>query len=317
MEDVDVLVISETERTMQMFMGDPVLVGFLSFMTLWFVLSIFQIFHAYGSVTSRFKKLTKEMIESAGLKPDELERVAMTDEIKDAWEESFSRHKMKRHWVAFRSNIITYRGSGALSMPRSFLADFFGAENIERDSIPIRIGRRSTFLISIGVLGTFLGLAIGVNEAASGLASPNVRIARAALTDLLDGAGLAFVTSLFGLGMGTILNWILGRQQQRLKNTITVFQDAISEMVHVVSDPMMVVSSVNTRFGDLNDHLEELGNKLAKEDSHTRHTMVSMTSPLEVELQNIRRGISGMSDHLEKAIPAAADRTKDREFEDA
>lgn len=54
-------------------------------------------------------------------------------------------------------------------------------------------------LTGLGILGTFIGLAAGVGAASSGLASSDPESITASLQQLLDGASLAFLTSISGI----------------------------------------------------------------------------------------------------------------------
>ena len=54
-------------------------------------------------------------------------------------------------------------------------------------------------LTGLGILGTFIGLAFGVGAASSGLASSMPSEITASLQQLLDGASLAFLTSICGI----------------------------------------------------------------------------------------------------------------------
>lgn len=54
-------------------------------------------------------------------------------------------------------------------------------------------------LTGLGILGTFIGLAFGVGAASSGLSSGNPTEITESLQQLLDGASLAFLTSIFGI----------------------------------------------------------------------------------------------------------------------
>ena len=54
-------------------------------------------------------------------------------------------------------------------------------------------------LTGLGILGTFIGLAVGVGSASSGLSSGSQQAITASLQQLLDGASLAFLTSIFGI----------------------------------------------------------------------------------------------------------------------
>ncbi|MDE0626997.1 MAG: hypothetical protein OXH99_11415 [Bryobacterales bacterium] len=54
-------------------------------------------------------------------------------------------------------------------------------------------------LTGLGILGTFVGLAFGVGAASSGISSGDPSAITASLQELLDGASLAFLTSIFGI----------------------------------------------------------------------------------------------------------------------
>ena len=54
-------------------------------------------------------------------------------------------------------------------------------------------------LTGLGILGTFIGLAVGVGSASSGLSSDSQEAITASLQQLLDGASLAFLTSIVGI----------------------------------------------------------------------------------------------------------------------
>ena len=54
-------------------------------------------------------------------------------------------------------------------------------------------------LTGLGILGTFVGLAFGVGAASSGISSGDPSEITASLQKLLDGASLAFLTSIFGI----------------------------------------------------------------------------------------------------------------------
>lgn len=62
-------------------------------------------------------------------------------------------------------------------------------------------------LTGLGIMGTFLGLVAGIYLAASGISSNNIEEAKTALSHLLDGASLGFLTSVAGLGCSLIFSW--------------------------------------------------------------------------------------------------------------
>lgn len=102
-----------------------------------------------------------------------------------------------------------------------------------------------TILVSIGVLGTFLGLILGISSASSGLASSDSNVARASLEDLLGGAGLAFTTSLAGLGCSLVFNIILVRQQSKVSTIWTNFTNMIKKSIPIISSKHEIRASNN------------------------------------------------------------------------
>ncbi len=70
-------------------------------------------------------------------------------------------------------------------------------------------------LTGFGILGTFLGLAVGVGAAATGVSSGVPEQMTAALTELLDGASLAFLTSICGVGASI---WFVLVERRSIRN---------------------------------------------------------------------------------------------------
>lgn len=75
-------------------------------------------------------------------------------------------------------------------------------------------------LTGVGILGTFIGLAAGVGEAHSGLSSGTPDEITASLQQLLGGASLAFLTSIFGIGLSIAFLLISRYASHRLAGEI-------------------------------------------------------------------------------------------------
>ena len=121
-------------------------------------------------------------------------------ETYDTWIKGQKR--LNHVWCEFTESLVfPPPGSGATVIqntaePAEFLneATILG-RNIARrffQSVP-------SHLTAGGILGTFLGLAAGIGVAATGLTSGNQEAVTNALGNLLHGASLAFVTSIFGI----------------------------------------------------------------------------------------------------------------------
>jgi hypothetical protein len=63
-------------------------------------------------------------------------------------------------------------------------------------------------LTGLGLLFTFIGLIMGISEAAVGLGSNDIDAAKQALNPLLNGASIAFTTSVVGLALAMIFSFI-------------------------------------------------------------------------------------------------------------
>ena len=90
-------------------------------------------------------------------------------------------------------------------------------------------------LTGLGILGTFIGLAAGVGAASSGLASSDPAIITASLQQLLDGASLAFLTSISGI-LCSILFVVEDRIATRyLHRAINMWVDSIEARLERVT----------------------------------------------------------------------------------
>jgi hypothetical protein len=67
--------------------------------------------------------------------------------------------------------------------------------------------RDSRFKKQSLILGTFIGLVAGIYLASTNLASDNIVLAKQAMQQLLHGASLAFITSIFGLSSSIVFSW--------------------------------------------------------------------------------------------------------------
>lgn len=105
------------------------------------------------------------------------------------------------------------------------LQSFFNLQLIRDEFISEEfMGFAKSICISIGVLGTFLGLVLGINGAAAGLASTDANLARMALEELLSGAGIAFITSLAGLSCALVISRTVAVLDMKLCNSWSLFE---------------------------------------------------------------------------------------------
>ncbi len=82
-------------------------------------------------------------------------------------------------------------------------------------------------LVGLGLFFTFIGLVGALYFASSGVAAENVRVAQAALRDLLGAATFKFVTSIAGLGSSLLFSWREKAHLHRLYRRLARFCHAL------------------------------------------------------------------------------------------
>lgn len=114
--------------------------------------------------------------------------------------------RLRHAWQEFAESLILPREGEPLRVrntqePSAFFNDATVVQPVIHnrffDTVP-------SHLVGLGILGTFLGLAAGVGLASGELNSEDPKQVQAALSTLLSGASLAFVTSIFGLGSSIV-----------------------------------------------------------------------------------------------------------------
>lgn len=90
-------------------------------------------------------------------------------------------------------------------------------------------------LTGLGILGTFVGLAFGVGAASSGMSSGDPSEITASLQDLLDGASLAFLTSIFGISTSILFVPVVRFWSRRLHLEVSKWVGAIEGRVRRVT----------------------------------------------------------------------------------
>lgn len=96
-------------------------------------------------------------------------------------------------------------------------------------------------LTGLGILGTFIGLAGGIGQATVGITSSDPGAVRSSLSVLLDGAALAFVTSIAGVSCSLAFLILLRRMIRKTSNTTRKWTTKLDSLV-VLSSPAYLAS---------------------------------------------------------------------------
>lgn len=138
-----------------------------------------------------------------------------------------------------------------------------------------------SFLVAIGVLGTFVGLTIGL----SGLvgASDEVEALKGGINELISGATVAFMTSVWGVFFSLALNFIEKLFEGNVLNKISKLQQRIDELYQRIPAEQSLLY--------IAEHSKE--SKLALQELHERIG------------DRLQETLSGMSDAMQHAVTDA------------
>ena len=140
------------------------------------------------------------------------------------------------------------------------------------------LSRAPALLLTMGIMGTFLGLTIGVSGAGAGLASTDVAVARQSMSDLLDGAKLAFVTSLAGLALSAVLSSTIRRARGRVAAAAVLFQeDAIFRLNAIQPDII-----TNLRLTQSRERLESIGEAVSATQVSARELATALPEAFDI-----------------------------------
>ncbi|BCB42479.1 hypothetical protein VagVIO5_16050 [Vibrio alginolyticus] len=111
---------------------------------------------------------------------------------------------LKDSWREFEETLLLpgedFDDDKEVIMNTHLPAVYFNQKNLLLPNINLRYyNALPNILTGLGIVGTFIGLTVGISLAAPGLNSNDIKDAKEALNTLLDGASLAFITSIVGL----------------------------------------------------------------------------------------------------------------------
>ncbi|MEC4726798.1 hypothetical protein HWQ46_14685 [Shewanella sp. D64] len=153
--------------------------------------------------------------------------IANSPIMKNPWRE-FSEVLLRpgEHHITDSSVIVN------TSRPQQFFSD----QTIIRPHVNVRyFNSVPNKLTGLGILGTFLGLVAGIYLASSGIGSNNIDEAKGALSHLLDGASLAFLTSIAGLITSMVFSWREKKHSYELKHLLSEWNDLLEERLEFIS----------------------------------------------------------------------------------
>lgn len=163
-------------------------------------------------------------------------------------------------------------------------------------------------LVGLGLLGTFLGLTLGV----SGFDSTNTQNIQKSIQTLLDGMGTAFFTSLLGMGCSIIYTFLDKRWRNKLAKNLYIMTEKLDEKFYIDDVALTDLNQtkmfnhlhanikqiIEAQFNALNanlvyqteeGHTATIGNAIREiltENAEQSKALKSFSSDLAIELNN-------------------------------
>ena len=152
-------------------------------------------------------------------------------------------------------------------------------------------------LVGLGLFFTFAGLLAALHFASRGVAAPDVRVAQAALRDLLGAATFKFATSIAGLGSSLLFSW---REKTRLHEVQTL----IDRFCHALEARMIPITVEQLAAAQLDemrrqtDGLDRLARAMFADLPEATEGMIA--DELAKAFAPLGRAVQRLAEHLEQ-----------------
>ena len=153
--------------------------------------------------------------------------------------ELISRNPILTHaWDEYNETLIKNPELMPLSVRNTRPAsNYFSRNNVIGDRLNLRFySAMHNLLTGTGILGTFVGLVAGIWLASSGLAAAEIATVKDALQQLLNGASLAFMSSIAGLVSSMLFSWKEKYWVHRLDSSLRNWNAELESRLLLVTD---------------------------------------------------------------------------------
>ena len=167
----------------------------------------------------RFSLLINPIIKEL---KDAISRINQSERDKTGFPEDYYQFKawmedteyLDDSWREFEETLLIpgedFDGERQVILNTHLTSVHFNQKNILWHKVNMRYyNALPNMLTGLGIVGTFIGLAVGIYIAAPGLNSESINDAKNALNHLLSGASLAFITSIVGLLSSLLFSFCL------------------------------------------------------------------------------------------------------------
>ena len=172
---------------------------------------------------------------------------------------------LQHKWAEFKKSFIfpSPTGDNQAICNSEESAEYFNEGSIISGRVNLRFFTAfPNYLTGTGILGTFIGLVAGISLAGSGLVSENIKEIRESLQALLNGASLAFITSITGIVCSIIFSTLEKVHIHRLLRSLNTWNNELDRRIEKVT-PEELAQKQLAQLERQSEYLEEFTTKVA------------------------------------------------------
>ena len=201
---------------------------------------------------------------------------------------------LKHHWMEFKESLI---------LPSSFTKKpiicntddaccYFNEDLILSDKVNLRFYNAfPNYLTGAGILGTFIGLVAGIYLASQGLVSDDTEKLTESLQNLLNGASLAFWTSIVGILTSILFSWREKSLSHRLNQLINSWNKELDSRIKKIT-PELIAKNQLGQLKQQTEYLEEFTTNVAFNIAEALNT--KLNEKMVPTLERLINSIEGM-----------------------
>ena len=180
-------------------------------------------------------------------------------------------------WREFDESLVMHKSSDGVYRLSNTLdaAHFFNTTSLARGLTENRLlAAIPGFLTAIGVIGTFVGLQMGLSGI--DLATDDVDTLKNGIRSMLNGAAVAFLTSVWGIGLSVIFNFFEKSLERWIRGSIRKLQNKLDFLYpRITAEFSLAEIADSTREGSetMLGLAEQIGNKMQEAMSLAGNTI--------------------------------------------
>lgn len=262
--------------------------------------SIFLALAIRSAIKARKRTTTlKKLLEDLSPETVALERETLREKS------ALSGRRVRHLWSEFDETLVESKSDDGLRLHNVYDADyFFNPATLAPGITESRmLAAVPGFLTAIGVVGTFIGLQLGLSELDIG-SDVRVEEMKEGLAHVISGAKLAFMTSVWGVFLSVLFNFIEKAIENNVRDGISSLQVRIDELFPRFSAEMQL-KRIADDGGESREVLQGLAEKIGEK---MQESLMQVTGKIQEGLENSLNNI--MAPALDKLVSGASDQSQ-------